>query len=66
MNELILDQHGGFRVVKMKLAVAKQDPNLRLTIDTPEDYKRIAAFLNSGVDVNISSEALIKRCLSFA
>jgi hypothetical protein len=44
VNELILDHHAGFRVVKMKVAAAKQDPNLRLTLDTPENYKRIAEF----------------------
>lgn len=66
VNEFILEQPVRFKIMKLKVEVAKQNPNLRLTIDTPEDYNRIAPFLNSGVDVNISTEALIKRCLSFA
>jgi len=66
VNEFIIEQPSRFRIMKLEVTPAKHAPNLRLTIDTPEDYQRIATCLNGGVDVHISTEALIKRCSSFA
>lgn len=66
VNEFILEQPARFRIVMLKVASAKYAPNLRLTIDTSEDYSRIAAYLSDDVDVHVSTEALLKRCSSFA
>lgn len=66
VNEFIIEHPSRFRTVKLDVAPAKHAPNLRLTIDTQEDYRRIAACLSDGIDVHISTEALIKRCSSFA
>lgn len=66
VNEFIIEQPGRFCIMKLEVDPAKHAPNLRLTIDTQEDYLRIADWLSIGVDVHISTEALIKRCSSFA
>lgn len=65
VNEFIIEQPSRFRIMKLEVAPDKHAPNLRLTIDTQEDYQRIAGCLAGGVDVHISTEALIKRCSSF-
>lgn len=64
VNEFIIEQPSRFRVMKLGVEPAKHAPNLRLTIDTQEDYRRIAGCL-AEVEVHISTEALIKRCSSF-
>lgn len=66
VNEFIIEHPTRFRIVKLGVAPAKHAPNLCLTIDTQEDYQRIAGCLNGGVDVHVSTEVLIKRCSSFA
>jgi spore coat polysaccharide biosynthesis protein SpsF len=66
VNEFVIEHPKRFRIMKLEVAPDKHAPNLRLTIDTQEDYQRIAGCLNGGVDVHISTEALIKRCSSFA
>jgi len=65
VNEYIIEHPSGFRIMKLDVAPDKHAPNLRLTIDTQEDYRRIARYLSGGADVHISTETLIKRCLSF-
>jgi spore coat polysaccharide biosynthesis protein SpsF len=66
VNEFIIEHPSRFRTKKLEVSPAKHAPKLRLTIDTQEDYRRIAACLDDGVDMHISTEALIKRCSSFA
>lgn len=66
VNEFIVEQPSRFRIMKLEVAPAKHAPNLRLTIDTQEDYQRIAGCLDGCVDAHISTEVLIKRCSSFA
>lgn len=65
VNEFILEQPSRFRIVKLAVAASKHAPHLRFTIDTQEDYRRIAGCLSDGVDVHIGTEALIRRCSSF-
>lgn len=66
VNEFVIEQPSRFRIVKLAAPASKQAPDLRMTIDSREDYRRITGYLSSGVDVNIGTEALIQRCLSFA
>jgi spore coat polysaccharide biosynthesis protein SpsF len=65
VNEFIIEQPSRFRIMKLEVAPGKHAPNLRLTIDTQEDYRRIAGCLGDGAEVHIGTEALIKRCSSF-
>lgn len=64
VNEFIIEQPSRFRIMQLEVVPTKHAPNLRLTIDTQEDYRRVAGCL-SGIEVHISTEALIKRCSSF-
>lgn len=64
VNEFIIEHPSRFRTMKLEMAPSKHAPNLRFTIDTQEDYRRIAGCLG-GVDAHISTEKLIKRCSSF-
>lgn len=66
VNEFIIEHPSRFRTMKLEVAPAKHAPDLRFTIDTQEDYQRIAGCLKEGVDVHIGTEELIKRCSSFA
>lgn len=66
VNEFLLEQPSRFRIVKLAVPASKHAPYLRLTIDSQEDYQRIAGYLSDEVDVNIGTEALIRRCSSFA
>ena len=65
VNEFILESPARFHIARLDVPHDKVAPGLRLTIDTPEDYYRIAGYL-SGVDLCISTEELIRRCSSFA
>lgn len=65
VNEFIIEQPSRFRIMKLDVASDKHAPNLRLTIDTQEDYQRISGCLGGDADVHIGTEALIKRCSSF-
>ena len=65
VNEFIIEQPSRFRIMKLEVAPGKHAPDLRLTIDTQGDYRRIAGCLGNGADVHIGTEALIKRCSSF-
>jgi len=64
VNEFILECPERFRIVKMKVTPTKHAPHLRMTIDTLEDYQRIAECVRTGMDVFCGTEALIKRCSS--
>jgi spore coat polysaccharide biosynthesis protein SpsF len=66
VNEFIIEHPERFKIGKLEVALAKHAPDLRLTIDTQEDYQRISSCLSGGVDVHSGAEALIKRCSSFA
>lgn len=66
VDEFILEHPDRFRIAKLEVPSSKCAPDLRMTIDTKEDYQRIASCLRSGVDVHSGTEALIKRCSSFA
>jgi len=65
VNEFIIEHPSRFRIRKLEVARGKHAPSLGLSIDTLEDYRRIAGCLSGGVDVRIGTEALIKRCSSF-
>lgn len=66
VNEYILDHPSEFRISRVSIPTGKLAPGLRLTIDTEEDYKRVLGCLKDQNDVQISTEALIRRCLYFA
>jgi spore coat polysaccharide biosynthesis protein SpsF len=66
VNEFLIEHPERFKIRKLKVALAKHAPDLRLTIDTQEDYQRISSYLSGGVDVHSGAEALIKRCSFFA
>ena len=65
VNEFIIEQPSRFRTVTLAVPASKHAPKLRFTIDSQEDYQRIAGYLSGGVDVHIGTEALIRRCSSF-
>lgn len=65
VNEFILERLSRFCIVKLPVPTSKHAPDLRLTIDSREDYERIARYLSGRVNVHIGAEALIRRCISF-
>lgn len=64
VNEYVLEQPTRFRIKKLEVMRSKHAPHLRMTIDTQEDYQRVAGWLSGGMDVDIDTEALIGRCSS--
>ncbi|MFZ5862542.1 MAG: cytidylyltransferase domain-containing protein [Nitrospirota bacterium] len=66
VNEFILEHPSRFRIAKLDVCPDHTWKQLRLTIDTREDYQRIAGYLSDGVNEHIGREALIQRCSSCA
>jgi spore coat polysaccharide biosynthesis protein SpsF len=65
VNEFIIEHTSRFRIVKLSVPSDKHAQKIRLTIDTEEDYNRIAVCLGGYADVHIGTEELIRRCSSF-
>ncbi len=65
VNEFVLERPSRFRTVRLDIPPGKHAPDLRFTIDSREDYLRIAGYLSGVTDIHIGTEALIQRCSSF-
>jgi spore coat polysaccharide biosynthesis protein SpsF len=66
VNEYIQEKPVGFRIGVLKVAVAKQCPALRLTVDTENDYKRACAIAGQAPGRWVGTEEAIQLCLHSA
>ena len=66
VNEYILDHLDNFKVGVLQVEAAKCRPDVRLTVDTDEDYKRACAIAGHDPDRWIGTLEAIRLCLHSA
>ena len=62
VNEYIQENPATFRIGTLEIAAAKRRPELRLTIDTQEDYFRACSIAEHAPDRWIGTEEAIELC----
>lgn len=66
VNEYIQENPDVFRIGVLEVAAAKRCPDLRLTVDTEDDYQRACAIAGHAPDRWIGTEEAIQLCLRSA
>lgn len=66
VNEYILENPSLFSVGRLEVPMAKQRPDLRLTVDSEEDYQRACTITGYAPDRWIGTEEAIQLCLHSA
>lgn len=62
VNEYIQEHPDNFRVGVLKIPAAKRCPDLRLTVDTEDDYQRACAIAGQAPDRWVGTEEAIQVC----
>lgn len=66
VNEYIQENPEVFRIGVLKIPATKRHPDLRLTVDTEDDYQRACAIAGHAPDRWIGTEEAIQLCLHSA
>lgn len=66
VNEYIQEHTDNFRVGILEVPAVKRCPDLRLTVDTEDDYQRACAIVGRACDRWIGTEEAIQACLRSA
>jgi spore coat polysaccharide biosynthesis protein SpsF len=66
VNEYIQENQNIFRIGSLKISAAKKRPDLRLTVDTQEDYLHACSIAEHAPSQWISTEEAIALCLHSA
>jgi spore coat polysaccharide biosynthesis protein SpsF len=66
VNEYILEHHEQFRIAMLQVADAKKCAELRLTVDTEQDYRRACTIAAHAHGRWIGTEEAIRLCLHSA
>ena len=66
VNEYIQENPDSFKIGVLEVPLAKQRPDLRLTVDTVDDYQRACAIAGHDPDRWIGTEEAIQLCLHSA
>ena len=66
VNEYIQENPKIFRIGKLDVPLAKRFPNLRLTVDTEDDYQRACSIAGHAPSRWIGTEEAIRLCLHSA
>lgn len=62
VNEYIQENPAIFKIGTLEIPAAKQRPNLRLTVDTEEDYQRACAIAEQAPGRWVGTEEAIRLC----
>jgi len=65
VNEYIQENPDLFKIGVLEIAEEKHSPELRLTVDTEDDYRRACQLVAGCNDVRQDTETLIRKCLAF-
>ena len=65
VNEYIQENPGFFRIASLQVPSTKNRPDLRLTVDTEEDYKKACFIVSHSQSEYITTEMAIEKCLKF-
>jgi spore coat polysaccharide biosynthesis protein SpsF len=66
VDEYILEHPELFRTLELKTSSEKNWPDIRLTVDTPEDYKRACYIAEHAAGEMVSTPEAIRLCSDFA
>lgn len=66
VNEYIQENPTRFRIGRLNVPAPKNQPQLRLTVDTEEDYRRACQLAEQAPDRWLSTEEAIRQCLHSA
>jgi spore coat polysaccharide biosynthesis protein SpsF len=62
VNEYIQENPDVFRIAELKIPAVKRSQNLRLTVDTEDDYQRACAIAGHAPDRWVGTEEAIQLC----
>lgn len=66
VDEYLLENPQIFKTDQLTIPIAKCSPNLRLTVDTEDDWRRADALVRQAGEVWLSTERIIELCLASA
>ncbi|PNU21156.1 acylneuraminate cytidylyltransferase [Geothermobacter hydrogeniphilus] len=66
VNEFIQERPGRFRIATLNAAPGKHRPDIRLTVDTPEDYRRACFITANRPAETVTTREAIDLCELFA
>lgn len=65
VNEYIEENEDRFKIVELEVKGEKNRPDISLTVDTEEDYKKACFIVNNAKNGYISTEKAIELCLEY-
>ena len=65
VDEYLLENLARFKTVELQIAGLKNQPDIRLTVDTMEDYQKACFIAKHATHEPISTEEAISLCLQF-
>ena len=65
VNEYIEENENKFKISELKVIEKKTRPNISLTVDTPEDYKKACFIVKNTKSEYITTQEAIKSCLQY-
>jgi spore coat polysaccharide biosynthesis protein SpsF len=66
VDEYLLEHPERFKTTLLQVSDIKNQPQLRLTVDTPEDYRKACFITQHAVGEYVSTEEAIELCSRFA
>lgn len=66
VDEYMLENPGQFKTTELRIEGVKNKPDIRLTVDTPDDYQKACYIAEHATQEMISTEEAIRLCLQFA
>ncbi|AIF53641.1 cytidylyltransferase domain-containing protein [Pelosinus sp. UFO1] len=65
VNEYILENQNEFSISRLNIPVAKNRPDIRLTVDNGEDYERACYIVKNSERDFVSTEEAIRLCMQY-
>lgn len=66
IDEYILENAGDFKFQTMSVPESKNIPHLRLTVDTPDDYKKACFIAENSESEYVTIQEAIRLCMQYA
>jgi spore coat polysaccharide biosynthesis protein SpsF len=66
VNEYIEENEDKFKVSELKVPNEKNRPEINLTVDTPDDYKKACFIVKNSSSEYIATKEAVKLCLQYA
>lgn len=66
VDEYMLEHPEAFKTARLEVPVTKKRPDIRLTVDTEEDYRKACFIMQHASSPHPSTEEVISLCLRYA